>query len=150
MELNKFKRILLLTLLCVTVNVYSEEVCDSLHSVVYKYAVNHKHELTHFNVYPPLDCNKKVSGIKLTKAWLKTACAYFSAKKPEKTYGRWRKPKYYFGFYSFDSNIPEIIILPYDENPNNPDHVVVLKSILNNDNDKNVCNGSLSIPYEKK
>jgi hypothetical protein len=136
--------------MCICTTVQAEEVCDSLHGVVYKFAVNHKKELTHFNVYPPLDCNKKESEKTLTKAWLKTACGYFLSTKPKKTYGRWGKPKYEYGFYSYDSKHPEIIILPWiDNKPANPDHVVVLKSILNdNSKDDHVCNGELLIPYE--
>ena len=139
----------LLILLCICTTVQAEEICDSLHSVVFKFAVNHKKELTHFNVYPPLDCNKKESEITLDKAWLKTACGYFSSTKLKKTYGRWGKPKYEYGFYSFDSKYPEIIWLPFDNNkPESREHVIVLKSILDGDS-KGVCDGDLNIPYDK-
>lgn len=144
------KFIIIILMLHFSISVFAEKDCDTLHSVIYKYAVNHKNKLTHFNIYPPVDCNRKDSHIELSKAWMKTACVYFSSTKPKKTYGRWRKPKFYYGFYSFNTNYPEIILLPFDKNKptDAPDHVVVLPSIMKKNKKAHVCDRDLLIPLE--
>jgi len=146
------KLIIMTLMLHFSTGVIAEKDCDSLHSVIYRYAVNHKNKLTHFNIYPPVDCNRKDTSIELTKAWLKTACAYFVSTKPKKTYGRWSKAKFYYGFYSFDTNYPEIILLPFDKNKpaDAPEHVVVLPSIMNKHTKEHVCDGDLIIPFDEK
>ena len=144
------KYLFIIMLLFISIESFSNEECDSLHSVLYRFAVNHKKELTHFNLYQPRDCNNKITDVILTKAWMKTACAYFSTTKPRKTYGRWRKPKYNYGFYLYNTNYPEIMMLPFDKNrpPNEHDHVVVLPSIMKKHKNEHVCDGELKMPLD--